>query len=104
VHVGDKLGLILGDDGEPTRCSTLESFNCGIERRRILKEDIGDYCVSTVLLPVEYHDGIFETMVFDGCRSVHCSRCFGARADAVAMHERVVSAVKQWKRKESELC
>ncbi len=92
---------ILDEAGEPVK-TDLMSWARQFELpaiRTVKKEKIGESEVSTIFLGIDHGwEGgppvLWETMVFDGKLDQEQDRCSGKRADALAMHERMVAKVK----------
>lgn len=92
---------ILNEAGEPVKSTLLEwarQFELPAIRT-VKKEKIGESEVSTIFLGIDHNwesgpPVLWETMVFDGPLDQEQDRCSGGRADALAMHERMVKKVK----------
>jgi len=66
--------------------------------RRVARDEIGDYTVSTVFLGLDHSMGgaepqLFETMVFKGTESTWCERC-ATWDQALEQHAAMVDRVK----------
>jgi hypothetical protein len=98
-------GYILDAAGEPVEELDLMAWARWFERRdngRIVKhQHIGDVLVSTVFLGIDHNwlrtgpPVLWETMVFGGPLAGEMDRCPGSRADALAMHARMVRRVME---------
>ena len=92
----------LDDNGEPVRCGLMEwaaTFEDSAARK-VARETIGDSDVSTAFLGLHHSFGEgpplnWETMVFGGKLDQEQDRCGGSRANAQAMHARMVERVKK---------
>jgi hypothetical protein len=91
----------LDANGEPIKGSLndfCEVFNNPL--RIVKKEYVGETLVSTVFLGIDHgwEDSeipiLWETMVFGGFLDQEQSRCGGTRAEALAMHNRMLNRVK----------
>jgi hypothetical protein len=92
---------ILGENGELVPCNDLMEWAREFDntRRQVAGETIGESLISTVFLGLDHSFGgavpiLWETMVFGGRLDQEQDRCSGCRADAQAMHDRMVDRVK----------
>lgn len=94
---------ILNSQGEPEPCDDLHVWARSFETdRRVARDEINGRIVSTVFLGIDHNFNggeplIWETMVFpseDNFNEEDADRCGGSRADAQAMHNRMVAKVK----------
>jgi hypothetical protein len=82
---------------EPDLMKWAKSFQKG--SRLVAKDEIGDVLISTVFLGLDHNFGqsgppiLWETIVFGGAHDQDCDRCAGTRADAMAMHGRMLAKV-----------
>ena len=101
---------ILDKNGEPIPASSeqwCDWFEKGFmqDNRRVSREKVGGYEVSTVFLGIDHNYGagppvLWETMIFGpGPLDQHQERCSGSREQAEAMHARMVKKVKAKKSK-----
>ena len=99
----------LNEKGEPVRCEDLMEWaeHFEIQNRRVAETTAGDLWVSTVFLGIDHNwtggpPILWETMIFCNSDEDHPlhnwqDRCSGSREQAVAMHERCVTHVKEWR-------
>jgi hypothetical protein len=99
---------ILSESGEPVLCNDdMEwTVNFEVANRRVAETTVGNLWISTVFLGLDHnwHGGppiLWETMVFCNSDEDHplhqwMNRCSGSREQAIAMHERCVTSVKEW--------
>jgi hypothetical protein len=99
MNANDKCKL--DENGEPVPCGLLEWAACfeSSALRQVARETVADSDVSTVFLGLDHQWGdgpplIWETMVFGGKLDQEQDRCGGTRAEALAMHARMVERVK----------
>lgn len=103
---------ILDERGEPKQCDDVLKWGAWYETgdRRVKMDIVGDYCISTIFLGLDYGWGwkdrpiIWETMVFKGEESLWFDRCGGSREQAEAMHAKMIEQVKEENRKLSNNC
>ena len=100
---------VLNDKGEPVLCEDVIEWATKFEitKRRVAETTVDDLWISTVFLGLNHnwHEGppvVWETMVFCNSDEDHplhqwMDRCAGSREQAVAMHERCVTYVKEWR-------
>ena len=97
---------ILNAAGEPEPCDDIKKWATIAERsaRRVDRTEVGDTVVSTVFLMLDHDFSgkgppvLWETMTFPaGGFGEEQDRCSGSRADAQAMHDRMVAKVKKEK-------
>lgn len=95
---------ILNEQGEPVNESDLMKWAAWLENgdcRRVANDQVGKATVSTVFIGLDHAYGddeppiLWETMVFGGPMDEEQERCSGGRADALAMHARIVEMVKK---------
>jgi len=93
---------ILDVDWNPVPCPDLLVWGRWMQQigngRIVVKEKVGDCEVSTVFLGLDHSYGegpplLWETLVFGGHMDQEMDRCSGGKADARAMHDRMVSRV-----------
>lgn len=91
---------VLNEQGEPVRASR-EAWQEWYNRtdHHVAYTQIGSVQVSTIFLGVSAQDGesptLWETMVLGGRKNLSRDRCNGSREAALAMHEKMVNAVKE---------
>lgn len=93
---------ILDENGEPVQEDDLDKWALMFksDKRKVALDTFGDVRVSTVFLGLDHQHGLdgppllWETMVFGGKFDQDQMRCPGSRADALAMHQRMVDKVK----------
>lgn len=97
----------LDQAGEPIECDDLREwaswFQDEPKDRIVCKEKVGESLVSTVFLALDHQFGdgppvLWETLVFEGPWGGQMDRCCGTRANAMAMHRRMVELVKTEKK------
>lgn len=106
---------ILNDKGEPVPEPDPIKWGQWFEhssrpfKRRVKREKVGNYEVSTVFLGLDHKFGgegppvLWETMVFgEGDLSQDMKRCSGTREQAESMHEEMVKNVKASLRKNAK--
>lgn len=94
---------ILDNDGEPVLETDMMRWAVWFEtaERCVKNEVIGNSTISTVFLGVDHNfcnsggPVLWETMVFGEFLDEDQDRCAGNRAQAMAMHNRMVERVKQ---------
>jgi len=100
---------ILDEYGEPKREPNLMKWAqwFGTASRSVASDEVAGLVVSTVFLGMEYPNtdsllhgnetvDLWETAVFrEGYNMLDCDRCGGSRANALAMHNRMVHKVKE---------
>lgn len=94
---------ILNDKGEAETCDDIITWGRWFakpDNRIVAKMKFPGCEVSTVFLGIDYAFGdevgpiLWETMVFGGPHDEEQDRCSGNRADAQAMHDKMVARVK----------
>lgn len=107
---------ILNDKGEPVPEPDLRKWaewfeaSCRPFKRRVKREKVGPYEVSTVFLGLNHNWGkgppiLWETMVFKSGKShdLDMDRCAGTREQAEAMHEKMAKKVRASLRKKTKV-
>lgn len=92
---------IFNEAGEPVQEPDTDKWGkwWEVTDSGVAKEKIRNVLVSTIFLGLDhsFDSGdpiLWETMVFGGAHDRYQERCGGTRADALAMHKRVVAMVE----------
>jgi|SRR5882724_2432606 len=95
---------ILDDNGDPVKCHNIYTWAQWLNsnKKQVSYENVGGIDVSTVFLGLdhifvpEYKDRpiLWETMVFDNKNGLDWQQRFTSKQEALAFHEKVVTALK----------